>query len=843
MKQFDFKKILPHLIAIAIFLIVAVVYCKPALQGKVVQQHDTQGWRGMSQQSMEFHEKYGYYPLWTNSMFSGMPAYQIAFDPRTKITVGYLHYVFTLGLPKPINFFFLACICFYFLCLVAGANPWVAILGALAYSYSTFNAIIIGVGHDTQMLSLGYAPAVIAGLLLLFQKKYWLGFAVTALFSSLLIAQGHLQIVYYTLLISACVSVVLFIIGFKNKTSIAVLKSAGLGLTAALLGLATNAVSMMPTYEYAKESIRGGKSELVDSSENGIKTKGGLDKDYAFAYSVGIGETLTMMVPAIYGGSNGGREHGADSKFAEKLTEVGFPEESAIQTANGYSYWGLQQPTSGPVYMGAVICFLFIFGMFYLKTPHKWWILAATLLGIFMAWGSNLKAFNYFLFDYLPFYNKFRAPSMGMVMPQFCMPLLAVLTVTQLLNLRADTEYLKKKFKISVIITGAILAIAAMFYFTAGFSGPQDKNLKENFKQNVLQQVPAGQQASPQLTQQAEEFSSGLLSALHEDRKNAMGSDLIRSLIFIALAALLIWLYSRQKIKPAILISLIILLATVDLLMVDTRYLNSDNYVDDTDFESVFIPTAADKQILNDPDHANFRVFNSSASDGPFNDSRTSYHHNSVGGYHPAKLGLYQDLIERQLSKGNIEVFNMLNTKYFITPSSAQGGEPIAQLNPNAFGNVWFVRSIKYVKNANEEMAALDNTNLRDTAIVEESFKDQLKQPIVFDSSASIKLKENINDKVSYTSNSPTPQFAVFSEVYYNKGWNAFVDGKPSAYAKVNYVLRGMFLPAGKHDIEFRFEPKSYTTGRMISIWSNILVILTLIVTGYFYVKQKRQTA
>jgi hypothetical protein len=283
-----------------------------------------------------------------------------------------------------------------------------------------------------------------------------------------------------------------------------------------------------------------------------------------------------------------------------------------------------------------------------------------------------------------------------------------------------------------------------------------------------------------------------------------------------------------------------IILASTDLLMVDTRYLSSENYVDDADFESVFVPTSADKKILSDPDHANFRVFNSTASDGPFNDSRTSYHHNSVGGYHPAKLGLYQDLIERQLSKGNIEVFNMLNTKYFITQGQGSN-EPVAQLNPNAFGNAWFVKGIKFVKNANEEMAALNSTNLKDTAVLEESFKGQLKQSIAFDSTASIKLKENINDKVSYTSNSSTPQFAVFSEVYYNEGWDAFVDGKPANYTKVNYVLRGMFLPAGKHNIEFKFEPKSYTTGRMISIWSNILVILTLIVAGYFYIKQKTQ--
>ncbi len=432
MKNFNFKKLLPHLIAVVIFLIVSVVYCKPALEGKVVLQHDIQGWRGMSQQSFEFKEKYGYFPLWTNSMFSGMPAYQIAFDSRTKLQVGYLDPILKLGLPKPISFFFLACICFYFLCIVMHANPWVSIMGAIAYAYSTFDPIIVAVGHDTQMLSIGYMPAVLAGLLLLFQKKYWIGFAVTSFFATMLIGQNHLQMVYYTLIIAVIISVCFLIKSYKEGQSASALKSMGIGLIAGILGLACNAVNMMPTYEYAKESMRGGRSELNLPGQSENKTKGGLDKDYAFNYSLGIPETLTFIVPGLYGGSNGGDEYTTSSKFVERYTEMGAPEDYSLQIANAYSYWGDQPTTSGPVYIGAVVCLLFIFGLVYVKSWHKWWLIAAAILGIILAWGANFKEFNYFLFDYLPFYNKFRAPTMGLVVPQLCFPLMGVLVIDKL---------------------------------------------------------------------------------------------------------------------------------------------------------------------------------------------------------------------------------------------------------------------------------------------------------------------------------------------------------------------------------------------------------------------------
>lgn len=838
MKNFNFKKLLPHVIAIAIFLIVAVIYCKPALQGKVVAQQDIQGWRGMSQQSVEFHDKYGYYPLWTNSMYSGMPTYQIFLDARTHILVGYLGNVITLGLPKPISFFFLASICFYLLCIVAGINPWLSIMGGLAYAYSTFDPIIVTVGHDTQMISIGYMPAVLAGLLLLFQKKYWAGFAVTALFATLLIGQNHIQMVYYTLIIAAAMFVAFIIKSYKEKQLSVAVRSGVLALIAGILGLACSAVTMLPTAEYAKESTRGGRSELTQDSAN--KTKGGLDKEDAFRWSYGFGETFTFILPDLYGGGSRNKQMSSSSKFVDKLTQAGEQEDRAIQYADYSSYWGEQPSTAGPVYLGAIICFLFIFGLFYVKSWYKWWIIAASAIAILLAWGANLKGINYFLFDHLPLYNKFRAVTMSLVIPQLCFPLLGVLAVNKLIN-ETDWSIAWKKLRISFYVTGAILLLLAGFYFTADFSGSNDKSLKENFKQGMLQQVPPGQQAPPQLQQQAESFSSELINALRNDRKDLMGSDLLKNILLIGVAVVLLALFIKRKIKPVILMAGLIVLSSFDLLSVASRYLNSDTFVDDSDFESAFIPTEADQQIMKDPDHTNFRVFDQTAASPLYSDSRTSYHHNSIGGYHPAMLGLYNDIITHQLSKGNMEVFDMLNTKYFIV-QNPQTGKPTAQLNPGAFGNAWLAKGIKYVPNADAEMDALDSTNLKDTAVVDKRYQPQIKQSPVPDSSAFIKLKQNLNDKIDYTFHSATPQFAVLSEVYYPLGWNAFIDGKKADYVKTDYVLRGMYVPAGDHEIEFRFEPKSYYTGRTITIISNILVFLALIAAIVFYsIKKKKK--
>lgn len=835
MKKFEFKSVLPHLIAVIVFIIVAAVYCKPALEGKVLEQHDIIGWKGMAQQSYEFKEKYGHFPLWTNSMFSGMPGYQIALDGQSKISAYYLHYIFTLGLPKPISFFFLASICFYFLCIVAGANPWLGILGGLSYAYSTFDPIIVAVGHDTQMLSISYAPAVIAGLLLLFKRKYWAGFAVTTVFASLMVMQNHIQIVYYLLIVAFIMYVAFLIKSVREKQVNAAIKAGALGLVAGIIGLANTALILFPTYDYAKESMRGGRSELT-LSDTTVKTKGGLDKDYAFRYSLAMPETFTFLVPALYGGGNGSDEFKPDTKFTEQFSTLGVPAEQAIQYENAYSYWGEQPGTSGPVYLGAVICLLFILGVVYLKGWIKWWLIAASAVGVVLAWGSHLSSINYFLFDYLPFYNKFRAPTMALVIPQLCFPLMGVLAVSKL-SKHIYEEETKKKLKITGLATGVVLALMVIFYFNASFEGPNDKLLKQNFEQSFLQQAPPGQPVPAQLQQQAEQTSSSLINALQSDRRSHMGGDLLRSFILMALAFGLLWFWAGKKLSNKLVFAGLIILSGFDLLGIATRYLNEGKYIDKSDFDAAFLPSPADQQILQDPDHANFRVFNQTVD--PFNDASTSYHHNSVGGYHAAKLALYQDLITHQLSKGNMEVFNALNTKYFIV-QDPQSGRPVARLNPEAFGNVWFVKGVKTVPGPNEEMLALDDTDLKDTAVVEEKYMNQIPSQPQSDSAATIKLDQNLNDEIQYSYQSATPQVAVFSEIFYPRGWNVYLDGKKADYFRTDYVLRGMYLPAGNHKIEFKFEPSAYKTGETITIIATFLTLIIILLGLYFpFRKQK----
>jgi hypothetical protein len=504
---------------------------------------------------------------------------------------------------------------------------------------------------------------------------------------------------------------------------------------------------------------------------------------------------------------------------------------------NHYSYWGEQPVTSGPVYLGAIVCLLFIFGVVYLKSWYKWWLLIASALGILLAWGTNFQSFNYFLFDYLPFYSKFRAPTMALVIPQLCFPLMGVLALSKFISADVDVSEAWKKLKTTTIITGIILAILAIFYMTASFSGPNDKAIRENFKQSMMQ-VPPGQQAPPQLEQQAEQTSRSIINALQSDRKSLTGRDLVRSIILIGLAVLLMGLYLKKKVSSKILVGALIILTAYDLLGVALRYLNSNNYVEPEDFQSAFVPSPAIAQILKDPDHANFRVFDETVD--PFNDATAAYHLNLVGGYNPAKLGLYNDIITNQLSKGNMRVFNMLNTKYFIV-NDPQTGKPVAQLNPGAFGNCWLVKGIKYVDNADQEMAALDNTDLRDTAVVENKYKSLITTAPQYDSVAYIKLVENRNDTIDYRFSSAFPAFAVFSEVYYAEGWDVYIDGVKSNYVKTDYILRGMSIPAGNHEIQFRFEPKTFTTGRTISIIANILVALLIIGTIVFYLRKKKE--
>jgi hypothetical protein len=820
------KKALPHGVAVLVFLLVAVVYCKPALEGKVVSQSDIIGWKGMSQQSFEYKEKFGHFPLWSESAFSGMPAYTFAIDARSKISLGPINDILTLWLPQPISYFFLACICFYILLLVLRVNPWVGILGSLAYAYCSYDPVIIVTGHVTKMLAIAYAPGVLAGLVLLFQRKYLWGAAFLVIFFALQLSSQHLQIVYYTGMIMGLLTIFFLVDSVKRHQLKEAALAIGLAILAGVLAFGTSAVSTLPVNEYAKETMRGGRTELTHSV-NKQESKTGLSRDYAFQWSYGVGETFTLAVPGMYGGSNGGNEFGENSKFAEKMSQdLSIPEDNTIQYADQYAYWGAQPFTQGPVYLGAIICFLFLFALVYLKGWQKWWLLSVAVAGILLSWGKNFPLLNNFLFDYFPYYNKFRAPSTALFMPQFAFPLLAALGLNQLLAGGESRESRWKKFKTTSFITGGLLILLVGFYFMADFRGANDPAHRDELVRIKMQQLSQGRQAGPEVQGQAAETGNSLMKALQEDRQSLFGSDLLRSMLLIVAGAALLGLYIKGKIKPLILLTGLIVLSSYDLLAVGNRYLNQDKFIEQSDFEASLAPTAADLRIKADPDK-NFRVFDESAS-SPFEDARASYHHNSVGGYSPAKLGLYQDLMDNQLYKGNMQVYNMLNARYFIQRDPA-GGQPVARLNPAAFGPAWLVKSIHYVKDGDEEMKALDSINVRDTAIIQQHLSGLVKFPPVPDSSASIRLTENLNDKLDYHFSAKSNQFAVFSEIYYDKGWNAFLDGVKADYCRVDYVLRGMSVPAGEHTIEFRFEPHSYELGNTLSVWSILIGYLLLL--------------
>ena len=844
MKASFLKKALPHVIAILLFLVIAVVFFKTVLEGLVLQQEDVVGYKGMAQQSIEYRAKYGHYPLWTESTFSGMPTYNIAIEASFKYLVGYIGQAMQLGLPKPANFLFLACVTFYFLALVMGLNPWLATLAAIGYAWSTYDPIIIVVGHDTKMMAMAYAPAVIAGLILLLQGRYLWGAAILAAFTSMQVNTQHLQVVYYTMISAGVLTLCYLIASRKTGGFKTALIGTGLAAVAGGIGFATMAVLIMPVKDMNSETMRGGKTEMVKKDATGATPKAGLDRDYAFSWSYGIPETFTLAVPRAVGGGKDGKEVSEDAKFAEKLSEsFGAPLDNALQRENYMLYWGAQDFTSGPVYLGAIVVFLFFLGCVFVKGWSKWWLIAISVIGIVLAWGKNFPAINYFLFDHLPFYNNFRAPTLSLILPQFAFPLLGALGLQELLKQAANREIAWKKFRTSLMITGGLLVLLVGYYFMASYSGKGDDQFKQQVVAGVSQQAQ-GKQPGADVMQQATSMASSLIQALRTDRQSAYGGDLIRSIVLIALAAVLIGLYLKDKYKEQrILLGALVVLSSYDLLGIASRYLNESKYVEQTDLESQLAPTAADQRIKQDPEKG-FRVFN--ASGDPFQMSlesaRTSYNHNNIGGYSPAKLGLYQDLLVNQLYRTNPNVLNMLNTKYVIQ-DDPQTRQPVAHLNPDANGAAWLVKGIDFVANGNDEMKALDSVSTRDTVIIQSKYKDLVKFQPVPDSTASIHLIDNKLDEISYKFSAKTNQFAVFSEIYYEKGWEAYIDGQKTDYLRVDYVLRGMAVPAGDHTIEFKFRPKSFIMGDRITTWSSLLVWIGLLAAVVFEWRKRSRKA
>ncbi|MDP4263886.1 MAG: YfhO family protein [Bacteroidota bacterium] len=843
MKSINWKKILPHVIAVAVFVIIAAIFCRPSLEGKVLYQHDIMQYDAASKDIADYAAKHGKAPLWTNNMFSGMPTYQI-WMPANNVLPTYVNKVLTLGLPQPMQFFFLACILFYFLSQVARVNPYIGVLGSLAFGYSTYNIGMITAGHVTQMWCVAYMPAMLGSLMLIYRKKYLIGTAMLALFTATQIGLNHLQVTYYLFFILAFYTIACIIQWIKNKEYGHLIKSLALTAVAALTGVMVNAVSLLTTYEYSKDTIRGGSLSLKDTT---AASSTGLTKDYAFSYSYKPMETFTVMFPRIYGGSDGNREIGEDSKVNQALADA--PQQIA-QQLNGIQngYWGGLPYTAGPPYYGVITCFLFIVFLFFIPGATKWWIVAISAFAILLSWGKSFSAFNYFIFDHLPLYNKFRAPSMSLVIPQLLWPFAAILALQQVIVQRENPDTWKK-LKKAGITAAAVIVIMLMAYLSFSYLDDGSKQLKEQMAtQNA-------QVSGPVLN---------VVKSLTEDRKNIFLQDILKAIAIAGVFFVVLALYARNKIKKETwLLAAAIILVLIDLLPVDSLYLNKQANGEDAWSEGdettskERIMGKADEQILKDTGW--YRVLDLSGG-SPFADASASYFHHSIGGYHAAKIGRYQDLIENKLT-GELRLLyndstigtglnqsrytglNMLNTKYIIFPGANANQPPGIQVNLNALGPCWFVHQVRFAANLKDEMNALNGLDASQTAIVPAGDQSKITQP-VYDSSAKIEKVRNGDDHnmVTYKSSATTTQFAVFSEVYYSEGWNAYIDGKKTDYVKTDYTLRGMNVPAGNHTIEFKFEPSSFERGKLITSIGQILVLLLLAAGIFFEIRDSKKT-
>ena len=824
MNKFNVKSLYPHIIAIISFVLVAVIYCKPALEGKVLQQSDNIQWKAMYEDQRKTKEETGTLPLWTNGMFSGMPGYQIAMEVDNPFSIGYAFTLLTFGLPKPFYFFILASICFYLLTQIMRINPYLGIFGGLSYAFATYHPILIGAGHETKMIALGYLPAFIGGLILIYEKKHLWGLAITALFTGLLISANHPQISYYGIIIAIFMTLGYIIHWVKASAFKTMIIALGIAMLGGIIGVLCNIVVLATTMEYSKESIRGG-SVLADEKSNNNKT--GLNKDYALSYSFNIKEPLVMMFPRIFGGSTGNLEVSEDkSKAIEALQQM--PQELG-QQLQGYLqfYWGgITKGTSGPPYSGAIVCMLALLGLSFLPNKHKWWMIGATILAFMMSWGSYFESFNVFLLDHLPMYNKFRAPSMIMVIPTFLFVMSAMIAAQHLLFEMEEKS--SERFKKGLYVVGAVFLFAITIYFSADFKSEGDKMLIDQVSQ--IQDAQQREAIMPSVRN----FTNGL----QEDRKSLFINDFLRSLMFVLVAAAALWLTMKKKVKANIALLVIIAFSMIDLLFIDSKYLNASNYQDPMEYEQNFSASPVNIEISKDT--STYRVFDiSNGVETAFNgNALTSVFHQSIGGYHAAKLSIYQDLIEKQLYKfpNCSPTIDMLNTKYIIF-RDPQSNQISYQVNPNAAGTCWLVDTISIIKDPVKVMSSLDSLNIRTTAVIEKELKTNIS---TINNGDSIWLLNNKHDEINYQSNTSGTRFAVFSEVYYKDGWKAYIDGKETDIYKTNYVLRGLIIPAGKHEIKFEFKPSSYTKGRPIAIIASGLIWILLIANTLLFFKKQQ---
>ena len=796
MKNLNFKNAWPYLAAVVLFLLITMVYLSPLIEGKKLLQSDIVHAMGASKEIADFRAKTGQEALWTNSMFGGMPAYQVSVKYKGNL-LGFVDDVLTLGLPHPANMVFLYFIGFFILLLVLGLNPWLSIAGAIGYAFSSYFFVIIDAGHNSQAHAIGYMAPVIAGMILTLRRKYLLGGVLTAVFLSLEVKQNHPQITYYLAVMAILLVLFECYDAFRNKAIIGYLKSVAILLVAVAFAVITNLTLLWATYEYGKYTIRG-KSELTTNKSNRTS---GLDKSYITQWSYGIGETMTFLIPDIYGGASAGGP-GLNSNVAKALRANSVPEENVkgFSEQGGFMYWG-DQPWTSPVYMGAIMIFLFFLGLFLVKGPMKWWLLAATLLSVLLSWGHNFMWFTDLFLNYLPGYNKFRAVTMILVIAEFTVPLLGMLALKSVFDEAGGKEKFNRALYWAFGITGGLaLLFAVVPDMFLSFSGHNDASF-------------------------AKQFPDWLMQAIRDDRKSCCRADAFRSFLFITLAASVLWLVINKKLRKDYAYAGLIVLILADMFTIDKRYLNNDNFTSKSRVETPFEPTAADLQIMQDQD-PDYRVLNLTVE--PLSDASTSYFHKSLGGYHGAKLRRYQELFETHIEKNNMAVINMLNTRYVIVPD--QNKQPMAQRNPEALGNAWFVNSYSFVDNADQELNALTNFNPANTAIIDKVFGSELKSYTPGrDTTDMIRLTDYKPNDLTYKYRTKNNGLAVFSEIYYPKGWNAYVDGKLIPHFRANYVLRAMVLPAGEHSVEFKFEPRVYLVGEQVSRISSIVLILLVV--------------
>lgn len=807
--QFNLKKFLPHLVVILLFVVAALAYFSPVLQGKRIFQSDIVQYNGMAKQQNDFRETTGEETFWTDAAFGGMPTYQLGakyphnYIKQLDLTIRFL--------PRPADYLFLYLIGMYVLLIVLKVDYKLAFLGALAFGFSTYLIIILGVGHNAKAHAIAYMPLVLSGIFLTFRGKYLYGFLLLTVSMALELVANHFQMTYYLMLLVVIIGIVYFIDAFNKKMIPQYFKAVGIMVVAVLIALGLNATNILATKEYADTSTRGNTGLSINADGSPKDNTSGLDFDYITEYSYGKLESFNLFIPRFMGGSSS-EAFPDDSKTVETLLRMGATSQDINQIMGQIPmYWGDQTFVGAPAYVGAIVIFLAVLALFLIRGRFKWWTVSALILTLLLSWGKNFSGLTEFFINYVPMYDKFRAVSSIQVLIELILPILAVVGLHQFFSQR---EREKERTKALLWSTGIVGGISVIFLLLKSslfdFASPYDSYFRE-------------------------ELGLQFVEAIREDRMALFTSDTLRSLIFVLLTAGVLWFFIKGTLKKGVAIAALSVLILVDLVGVDRRYVNEEDFVLARVMDQPFQMNGADIQILEDEDH--FRVYDATSS--AFNSARASYFHNALGGYHAAKPGRMQELFEFYISKGDIGILNMMNVRYIIVQN--QNGGPVAQRNPYANGNAWFVENVQPAENANDEIRLLDSLDTKRTAVISREFLVKISnQEIERDSSATIELFSYKPNHLVYEASTKTPQLAVFSDVYYPKGWNVYINGKPAEYFPANYVLRAMAIPAGNSKIEFKFEPQVIQTGSTISLVSSILFLLILLSGLYLAFKRKK---